>query len=277
MVSDDGEVDGASSPALRFGEELRRSRRARGWSQLALAARMGYSGGLLSYVERGKKPVTLNLAVRADQVFGTGERFQQLWRQYSNASLLEGFAEFTAAEARCRRLRTFELGVVPGLFQTPAYASALAAAAVQRGSITQAQADARVAFLATRQGLLVRPDAPYVHAVLDESCIRRPVGGPAVMAEQLGYLEELAGRPRITLQIAPFDIGERAPFTMPLVLLDLPGRVVVGYAESQGRGHLERGRDTVSTWSREYDLLQVESLSTAASLTRVRVVRKELS
>ncbi|MGW4805769.1 helix-turn-helix domain-containing protein [Kitasatospora sp. NPDC004272] len=276
-MRDDQEIDSTSSPALRFGEELRRSRRARGWSQLDAGARMGYSGGLLSYVERGKKPVTLNLAVRADQVFGTGERFQQLWRQYSNASLLEGFAEFTAAEARCQRLRTFELGVIPGLFQTPAYVTALAAAAVQRGSITQEQADARVAFLATRQELLTRANPPFIHAVLDESCILRSVGGRAVMADQLRHLEELASLPHVTVQIAPFDIGERAPFRMSLVLLDLPGRVVVGYAESQARGHLERSRETVSTWSREYDLLQVESLSTVASLARARALRKEFS
>ncbi|MFJ5231865.1 helix-turn-helix domain-containing protein [Kitasatospora sp. NPDC088391] len=276
-MSEDQEIDGTSSPALRFGEEFRRSRRARGWSQTDVGARMGYSGGLLSYVERGKKPVTLNLAVKADQVFGTGERFQQLWRQYSNASLLEGFAEFVAEEARCRRLRIFGLGLVPGLFQTPAYASAIAAAAVQRGSINEEQADARVALLANRQTLLDRPSPPFVHVVLDESCLRRPVGGNAVMAEQLNHLEGLAARPGITVQTAPFDLGERAPFTMPLMLLDLPDRVVVGYAESQARSHLERTRDTVATWSREYDLLQVEALSTVASLAMIRAVRKELS
>ncbi|MFE1318090.1 helix-turn-helix domain-containing protein [Kitasatospora phosalacinea] len=276
-MSDDQEIDGTSSPALRFGEEFRRSRRARGWSQTDAGARMGYSGGLLSYVERGKKPVSLNLAVRADHVFGTGERFQQLWRQYSNASLLEGFAEFTAAEARCHRMRTFGVGVIQGLFQAPAYASALAAAAVQRGSITSEQADARVSFLATRQMLLNRSKPPFIHAVMDESCIRRLVGGREVMAEQMKYLEELAAQPWVTLQIAPFDLGERAPFKMPLILLDLPDRVVVGYAESQARGHLERGREAVAAWSREYDLLQVESLSTAASLAMIRAVRKELS
>ncbi|MFD0562390.1 DUF5753 domain-containing protein [Kitasatospora saccharophila] len=191
--------------------------------------------------------------------------------------MLEGFAEFTAAEARCRRMRTFGIGVIQGLLQIPAYASALANAAAQRGSITQEQADARVAFLAGRQSLLSRSNPPFIHAVIDESCIRRPIGGRAVMAEQLRYLEELAAQPWITIQIAPFDLGERTPFTMPLVLLDLPDRAVVGYAESQARGYLERSRETVSAWSREYDLLQVESLSTVASLARARALRKEFS
>ncbi|GAA2089421.1 hypothetical protein GCM10009759_12300 [Kitasatospora saccharophila] len=174
-------------------------------------------------------------------------------------------------------MRTFGIGVIQGLLQIPAYASALANAAAQRGSITQEQADARVAFLAGRQSLLSRSNPPFIHAVIDESCIRRPIGGRAVMAEQLRYLEELAAQPWITIQIAPFDLGERTPFTMPLVLLDLPDRAVVGYAESQARGYLERSRETVSAWSREYDLLQVESLSTVASLARARALRKEFS
>ncbi|MFD7643716.1 Scr1 family TA system antitoxin-like transcriptional regulator [Kitasatospora sp. NPDC059795] len=276
-LQEEPEVDATLPPALRFGAELRRSRVGRGWSQDELARRMQYSAGLVSYVERARKPVSLNFAVKADEVFGAGGRFEELFRRYLAANLLEGFEEFAEAEGKCRRLQAYELGVIPGLFQTPAYASALAAAAVQRSGISQEQADARVGFLAVRQKLLDRPVPPLVHVVMDESCIRRPVGGPAVMEAQLAHLEKLAKHPRITIQVAPFDLGEYAPFTMPLVLLTLPNRVVIGYAESQARGHLERNRDTVTAWARDYDQLQVESLSTVASLALIQAVRKELS
>ncbi|MDR3034217.1 MAG: helix-turn-helix transcriptional regulator, partial [Kitasatospora sp.] len=134
----DNEVDVVSSPALRFGRELARSRAARGWSQVRLSKQMGYTNGYISLIERGKRALTYTFAVKADEVFGTGARFQELWRLYSNASLVEGFSEYVEAEARCRVLRTFELGIVPGQLQTPAYASALAIAAAQRGDITEA-------------------------------------------------------------------------------------------------------------------------------------------
>ncbi len=61
-----------------------------------------------------------------------------------------------------------------------------------------------------------------------------------------------------------------------MVLLTLADRTVVGYTESQLKGYLERGRDTVAAWERDYDQLQVESLSKVASLAMIRAVRKEL-
>ncbi|WP_395295577.1 helix-turn-helix transcriptional regulator [Kitasatospora hibisci] len=269
-------LDDQSSPQVRFGEELRRSRRARRWSQVVAAERLGYSPAHVSYVERAKRSATRPLAVKADEVFETGQKFYELWRRCTRAALLEGFAEFADAEARCRRLRTVGLVIVPGLFQTPAYARALAQASVRRGAISQAEADERTEYLALRQEILDQKTPPMVHAVIEEGALLRTVGGLRVMAEQLRHLEDLAGRPNITIQMAPFGIGENLPFTLPVVLLNLPDHSVVGYAESTAKGHLERSRTTVAGWEREYDQLLVEALPTAASLALIRKVRKEL-
>ncbi|MFJ9950017.1 helix-turn-helix transcriptional regulator [Kitasatospora sp. NPDC091207] len=274
----DSTIDATSSPAVRFGWELHRSRRARGWSQVGLSKRMGYSNTLVSYIERAKRPPTRKFAVKADEVFETGGAFYELWRRYSRASLLEGFPEFADAEAKCRRLRTLELAVIPGLFQVPAYARALAQAAANRGAISQSEAAERVDFLVFRQQrVLGQQSPPLIHAVMDESCLLRPVGGRDVMCGQLDHLEALAARPNVTIQVAPFSLGENLPFTMPVVLLDLPDHSVVGYAESQARGYLERTRATVTGWEREYDQLVVEALPKAASLALIRKARKELA
>ncbi|MCG6497977.1 helix-turn-helix transcriptional regulator [Kitasatospora sp. A2-31] len=270
-------VDVISSPAIRFGQELHRSRRARGWSQVGLSKRMGYSNTLVSYVERAKRAPTKNFAVKADEVFETGGTFYELWRRHAKASLLEGFPEFAEAEARCRRLRELALTIVTGLFQVREYAEALAYAAVQRGAITQSAAEQRVDFLAARQRLLERTKPPLIHVVLDESCLVRTVGGKAVMLRQLDHIAELAARPNITVQVAPFHLGEHLPFKMPVTLLDLPDGSVVGYAESHARGHLERKRETITAWEREYDQLVVEALPKAASLALIHKARKELA
>ena len=147
---------------------------------------------------------------------------------------------------------------------------------MRRGAIAQQQADERVTFLATRQALLDRSPAPTFHAVLDESCLRRTVGGNDTMARQLRHLEDMTTRPRVIIQVAPFRIGERAPFTMPVWLLTLSDRTVLGYAESQQRGYLERESDTVAAWERDYDWLQVEALSQADSLSLIQEARKDL-
>jgi transcriptional regulator with XRE-family HTH domain len=276
-VLQQAEVDAATAPALRFGAELRRWRIRRGWSQVALSKHMKYSNTLISYIEGGKRPPTMKFAVKADEVFESGGVFYELWERFSRAALLEGVAEFVDAESRCHRLRTFEMGVIPGLFQVPEYTQALATAAVRRGSITSDQARERVAFLADRQQRMFERKQPaVVHAVMDESCIARTIGGPKVMSNQLDRLAELAELPNVTIQVAPFSLGERRPFTLPIVLLTMPDRSVLGYSESQMRGYLERAREPVSNWERDYDQLQVESLSTSASVAAIRAVRKDL-
>ncbi|MCC9306793.1 helix-turn-helix transcriptional regulator [Kitasatospora sp. RB6PN24] len=271
------ELDVVSSPVLRFGTELRRLRRQRGWSQNELAKRMGYSNTLISYLERGQRSPTKHFAVKADETFGTGQAFYDMWRRIDRASLLEGVEEYMDAEGRCRQLRTYQTSLIPGLFQTPEYAGALARAAVRRGSKTEAQAEEYVVFLAARQKrVLDRANPPRVHAVVDEGCINRLIGGPKVMARQLDHVIDLADRPNITLQVAPLSLGELNPFTFPIVLLTLPDRSVVGYGETHARGYLERGRLTCAAWERDYDQLVVESLATVASLDRIRAVRKGL-
>ncbi|WP_323809122.1 helix-turn-helix domain-containing protein [Kitasatospora acidiphila] len=249
----------------------------RRWSQVETGKRMGYSNTLISYLERGQRSPTRPFAVKADEVFGTGDLFLELWRRYTRAAQLEGFAEFADAEARCRRLRALALTVVTGLFQVPDYAWALALAAVERGAITRAAAEQRVEFLLTRQQLLLQKSPPIVHAVLDESCLARPIGGPVVMGKQFDHLAELAARPNITIQVAPFSLAENLPFTLPVILLDLPDGTVIGYAESQTQGHLERRRQTVAGWEREYDQLLVEALPKAPSLALIRKARRELA
>ncbi|WTG87737.1 DUF5753 domain-containing protein [Kitasatospora sp. NBC_01560] len=91
---------------------------------------------------------------------------------------------------------------MPGLFQTEAYATALAMADVRRGTITRRQAEERVTFLLARQQLLRRGSPPLVHAVLDESCLRRPIGGSAVMEQQFSTLEEQFDASHVILQVA---------------------------------------------------------------------------
>nr|BEK64490.1 helix-turn-helix transcriptional regulator [Kitasatospora purpeofusca] len=274
---DEPVIDEMSSPAVRFGQELARLREARGWSQVGLGKRMGYSNTLISYIERAKRPPTKNFAVKADMVFETGGTFYELWCRHAKEGLLEGFEEFADEEAKCRRLRGFALAIVNGLFQTQEYAEALAYAAVARGAITQSEAEQRVDFVLARQWLLSRKKPPLIHAVLDEACLVRTIGGRAVMLKQLDHIVELAARPSITIQVAPFSLGENLPFKMPVTLLDLPDGTVVGYAESYARGHLERRREIVATWEREYDQLVVEALPKAASLALIHKARRELT
>ncbi|MBT2442223.1 helix-turn-helix transcriptional regulator [Streptomyces sp. ISL-36] len=269
-----------SSPRAAFGAHLRRQREVRGWTQEDLATRMGNSSQHISAVETGRKPPTLLFSRKADRVFatsGTGESFEREWHEMRRGSLLEGFPEYVEYERRAVEIRLFEIGIVPGLLQTPEYARVLAYSAVKRGAITPQQADERVAFLAARQAALERAQPPMIFLVIDESCIRRPIGGEKVMNAQLERLVEFADRPTTLLQIAPYAIGERRTFGLPVILLTLADRSVVGYAESQTQGHLDREITSVLPLLTAYHQLQAESLSQAESVAMVQEVRKGMS
>ncbi|MEV7088855.1 helix-turn-helix transcriptional regulator [Streptomyces sp. NPDC093085] len=268
------ELNPEASPREAFGARLRSVREARGVTQDALGGQMEYSGQHISAVETGRKPPTLPFARRADLALDVGDEFEREWGKIRNGSLLEGFSEYVRCEARAVEIRIFEVGSIPGLLQTTEYATAMEAANVKRGVIPPEQAEERLTVLAERQAALERPNPPIVIAVLDESCIRRPIGGPEVMDAQLARLITFAERPNTILQIAPYVIGERCPFSRVVNLLTLSDRSVVSYVESQTRGYLDRDIPTVVPLVRAYHQLQAEALSQAASVALINEVRK---
>jgi transcriptional regulator with XRE-family HTH domain len=269
-------LDPEASAKARFGAEFRRVREELGMTQEQFAERSEYSPGHVSSVETGRKPPTLPFAKQADRVFGTGDKFVNMFFDVRASFLLQGFGDYLANEARARELRLFEIGNIPGLLQTPEYAEALLRGAVRRASITQIQASERLETLAKRQAALTREVPPLVFAVLDESSIWRPVGGPEVMRRQLDRLIEVAELPNVTIQVAPYAMGETRAFDLPINLLTLPDHSVAAYSESAQRGHFERDQDAVRPLFTDYHHLQVEALSQAASMALISKVRREL-
>ncbi|WP_225800024.1 helix-turn-helix transcriptional regulator [Streptomyces sp. NK15101] len=260
-----------------YGARLRRLREERGWTQEELAARTGYSGKHISGVEIGSRPATLRFSRAIDESFGlvgTGQSFDRECRQVRHGVLLEGFPEYVAQERKAVEIRLFTIGIIPGLLQTPEYARTVTDSFVSRGAATADQAAERMAYLMERQKILEQGRPPMLFVVMDESCLRRPVGGPGVMAAQLDRLVEFAEHPNTVVQVAPFAIGERRPLDLPLYLLTLPDRSVISYAESQSKGHLERENGAVSSMLTAYHQLAAESLSQAGSVTMIKEVRK---
>ncbi|MYR92235.1 MULTISPECIES: helix-turn-helix domain-containing protein [unclassified Streptomyces] len=266
-----------ASPEAAYGARLRSAREERGWRQDDLAQRIGYTGRHVSGVETCHKSPTRKFSIAVDVALGfvgTAESFEREWRKIKHGVLLQGFPEYLDLEGRAAEIRLFEVGVIPGLLQTREYAQALADGAVGRGVITREQADERVAFLMARQAALLRDVPPVLIAVLDESCILRPVGGPDVMKAQLQHLIDFAAQPHTTLQIAPYSIGERRPFNRLVNLLTLQDRSVVSYVESETQGHLDRELSSVVPLVRAYHQLQNVSLSQTDSVDSIHQHRK---
>ncbi|MBO0830642.1 MAG: helix-turn-helix domain-containing protein [Actinobacteria bacterium] len=129
---------------------------------------------------------------------------QGWWARYDDV-LPDWFETYIGLEQATSLIRTYELQFVPGLFQTEGYARAVTL--LGHRSAGADEIERRVSLRMKRQQILSREAGPVVWAVIDESALRRPLGGRDVMREQLKHLIELSERPQVTLQVMPFDSG----------------------------------------------------------------------
>ena len=127
------------------------------------------------------------------------------WQAYGDA-LPEWFDLYVGLEAAAARLSWYEQELVPGLFQTDDYARALIRA--DHPDEDDAEIDRRMRLRLGLEAILRRSvDPPVLQVVLDEPVLRRPVGGPGVMAAQLDRLAVVSELPNVELRVVPFSAG----------------------------------------------------------------------
>jgi hypothetical protein len=127
------------------------------------------------------------------------------WQAYGDA-VPEWFDLYVGLEAAASRLFLYGQELVPGLFQTEEYARTLIAA--DNPGVEPVEIDRRVQLRMARQALVGRViDQPALQVALNESVLRWPVGGPAVMAAQLERLEAASALPNVSLRVVPFSAG----------------------------------------------------------------------
>ena len=102
--------------------------------------------------------------------------------------------------------------------------------------------------------------------VLDESALRRPVGGPKVMVDQLDHLIGIAQSPQVQVRIMPFDRITPAALVGSLILLSFEKESDLVYTESGGVGQLTENRDLAFRAGVDFDTIMGEALSQAESI-----------
>ncbi|MGW3104481.1 helix-turn-helix domain-containing protein [Streptomyces sp. NPDC001100] len=126
------------------------------------------------------------------------------WHTYRDV-MPDWFAAYLSLEQAALQVRAYENEFVHGLLQTEEYARALLGAGNPHAP-TEAT-ERRVALRMRRQELLTREAPPRVWIVMDETVLRWPVGGAAVMRAQVDHLIEVNRLAHVTLQIMPFANG----------------------------------------------------------------------
>jgi transcriptional regulator with XRE-family HTH domain len=264
------DLDPASSVLAYFGSELRRYRGAAGLSQERLGEIVNYTGALIGMIETAKRTPTRDFAERCDAALNTDGALIRLWPLVNRGVFPSWFRGFVELEATATSILSFSVQVVPGLLQTESYARAVLLAG------RHPTVDDLVAARLDRQRILSRPKPPLLWVVLDEAVLRRRVGGPVVMREQLKRLVDSASSPRIVLQVLPFDVGAHAGTDGSLTILSFDEGSDAGYVEGIGSGQLMTGPEEVDRCRLVYDLVRAAALSPEASAEMISATMEEL-
>jgi hypothetical protein len=125
------------------------------------------------------------------------------WEEYGD-SLSEDYQQFIGLEHEAMSVAIWHVDVVAGLLQTETYARHIISSYSRVEPITPGMIGRLVRVRMQRQQVLDR-EGLQLSIVLDESVLRRRIGGDAVMYEQLQRLASDADRPNLTLRILPLD------------------------------------------------------------------------
>jgi transcriptional regulator with XRE-family HTH domain len=215
------------------GAQLRRLREAKGISAVDAAYAIRATHSKISRMELGRvsfRPRDIADLLTMYGVHDEQERSVFLalateanvpgWWHDSADLLPSWFEAYLGLEEAASVIRNYEVQFVPGQLQTADYARAV----IRLGypDAVEEEIDRRTALRVSRQQVLTRPDGPRFWAVLDEAVLRRPLGGPEVMRDQVDHLIQAAARPNVTVQIVPFRAGGHPAAGGPFSLLRFP-------------------------------------------------------
>jgi hypothetical protein len=128
------------------------------------------------------------------------------WHAYGDA-VPTWFELYVGLESAATRLRKYEPELIPGLFQTEAYATEVFR--VHHPDKPAAEIERGVAVRAERQSIVTRtrPAPPTLEVVINEAVLRRPLADRAAMADQLTHLGKAGALPNVAILVLPLAAG----------------------------------------------------------------------
>ncbi|MEU0136710.1 helix-turn-helix transcriptional regulator [Streptomyces sp. NPDC006296] len=270
------DLDPYANPRAFYGAELRRLREAAGLSQNELGERAFCSGTYIGLFESAERRPQVDISRALDDLLGSGEHLQRLCRLARTSKVAGYFADAAELQWQASSIGSYTSMLVMGLLQTEAYARALTRSAHPFASAEVVEGHVRTRM--ERACLLDSADAPVLWMVIHEAALLLPVGGNAVMAEQLSHLaEQTSSRHRLITQVLPFSAGANPLMHGSTTLMQFTESPSVVYTEGSYSGQLDEEPLLVEQYSSAYDLARAAALSPEASLDRIASAAKEFA
>jgi transcriptional regulator with XRE-family HTH domain len=256
-----------------YGDELKRRRGAAGLTQEELSQRAIMSRTHIAHIEGGRRRPSLDDARRLDQVLHTGGVFERFLPTLDGRKVAEHFETAKEMEQQATVIRQYAATLVPGILQTEAYARAV----FQTGfpPKTDEECDKALVTRLGRAHILDDPKSPVMWTMLDEAVLRRHVGGPAAMAEQLRHIVGLGEQRRVRVHVLPFGAGAHALLESMVSLMWFEDLPPVVYVEGWQTGKVWDLPSVVQQGMAAYDLALGDALSHRKSLALMRSVAEE--
>ena len=207
-----------STPAQQareaFGARLRELRKDARLTGRALAAAAGWHEAKVSKIEHGRQPPSeadlhtwcehCGCLDQLPDLIATVRHIEAMyieWRREMRTGQRRLQESFVPLWERTTRFQVYEPGLIPGLFQTAEYATAIIGHNIERFK-TPNDLEEAVAVRMERQKVLYTGDRRFL-IVLEEQALRTRVGDEQTMAGQLDRLLAVMGLQRISLGIIP--------------------------------------------------------------------------
>lgn len=255
-----------------YGDWLKQQREAAGLTQQQLADMAVMTRSHIAHIEAGRRIPSKEDARRLDLALNTGDVLSSFLPR-KDVAVADYYETMSELEQQAVMIREFALAYFPGIFQTERYARTLFDSAFPLAS--EETRDKRVATRLERAKILDDPATPVVWALLDETLLRRPVGTPGVMAEQITHIVRLTEAGRIRTHVMPFSAGPHPLAEGMLTLMSFEDQPSLGYSEGFGMGTVHESPSKVHLLETRYALALSDALPLKESLTFLRDIAKE--
>lgn len=255
-----------------YGDWLKQQRESAGLTQQELADMAFMTRSHIAHIEAGRRIPSKEDARRLDTALNTGDVLSS-FLPAQDVAVADYFEAARQLEQQAVMIREFALSFVPGILQTEAYARAVLSTAFP--PVGEEECDRLVVTRLERARILDDPVRPVVWALLDEAVLRRVVGGPGVMAEQLMHVVRLAEKGRVRVHVVPFSLGSHPLMENMLSLMWFDDQPPVAYSEGLRMGKLHDSPPVVQELQSRYDLAMSDALPLRESLALLRATAKD--
>ncbi|WP_240799718.1 helix-turn-helix transcriptional regulator [Streptomyces sp. A1277] len=251
--------DDSQAVVAAVGRQIRVWREAAGLRAAQLGELIGYGENMVYKVESGVRIPKPEFLDRVDKAVGAEGKIAAMKQDVAEARYPKKVRDLAKLEANAVEMGAYDTDVINGLLQTEEYARALYRE--RRPAYAEDQFERLVAARMARQSVLDRRPVPLLTFVQEETTLRRPIGGRAVLRRQLERLLELGALRHVEIQIMPTETEEHSGLAGSHRVLKLKDGTAVGLNEVQLTSRLISNPREVQILEMRYGMIRAQALT----------------